>query len=712
MAGESPDKSEQHKPSGETASGERRPERGPERPERAPERDAARDPRLAVCRETPDEADERDAAGASEEPAADGKTDGKTGGNDERLRAAVAAWVSGEDGDKGVGEDGGEGSAPVEPEDAADDKAVDGKSVADKPVSAEANKGQPTDPPKDQPTAVFKAPRAPAVDQPTAALTMPPATPKPDAKPAPTPEPKPAAGPDREAGPAPAVGRASRFVPLRETAAPASKPADKPADKPDKPADEPADKPAAPDEPAAGPEAAAPASKPAAPTAPASLTEPERTKQQPLPPRPPLDLLAELTNTPPPAPTPLRTFARRIKIWSPLVLLLLIVFAVVQLVRPLPEPALGLSADREHTFAGGQLDMPWPDEGQGAVEVEGVGRIGTYGAQKPAPLASVTKTMTAYVILRDHPITGDETGPEIEIDQQAEDEADNVDESRAAVKKGQKYTQKQLLQLLMIPSANNVARLLARWDAGSEEAFIKKMNDAAKDLGMKDSVYTDPSGFKKSTVSTPQDQLKLAEAVMEFDVLREIVDMTILEVPGIDGKIYNSADRALLQPGVHGIKTGSSTPAGGNLLWAAYTEVDGEKRRILGVTMGTQKAAQLKQKLELAIDYSIALIKAAQKGVTSETLVKKGEVVGYVDDGLGGRTPVVAAEDLKAVGWPGLQTELDLVHGGKGIPGSAPAGTEVGELSVGSGTGKASVPVELQRDLAEPGLGAKLTRLG
>ena len=41
-----------------------------------------------------------------------------------------------------------------------------------------------------------------------------------------------------------------------------------------------------------------------------------------------------------------------------------------------------------------------------------------------------------------------------------------------------------MLQLLMIPSGNNAARLLARWDAGSEDEFVEKMNDAAKDLGM------------------------------------------------------------------------------------------------------------------------------------------------------------------------------------------------------------------------------------
>ncbi|MEU9010977.1 serine hydrolase, partial [Streptomyces sp. NPDC048479] len=564
------------------------------------------------------------------------------------------------------GTDTGTGGA-AEPAPAKGAASAEAKGAT--PADQAADQAAPAAPKRtvDQPTAVFKTPRRPAVDQPTTALKVPPAV---RSKPKPEPE-----------ADAP---RSSTFVPLR-------------ADDVRDPA-------------AAKPQAAAPAAT--TPAAPAALTEAERTKQQPMPPLPPLDLLAELTNTPPPPQTPVRTVVRRVKIWTPLALLLLIVFAVVQGVRPLPEPSLALSAEPTFTFKGGPLSLPFPDEGQGAVEVEGVGSIGTYGAQKPAPLASVAKTMTAYVILRDHPLKGEEVGPKVTVDQQAADESNNQDESRANFSKGQQFTEKQMLQLLMIPSSNNAARLLARWDAKTEAEFVKKMNDAAKDLGMTNSTYTDPSGLKATTMSTPQDQLKLAKAVMQNDVFRGIVDTTLTTVPGIDGTIRNNNDKALLEEGVGGIKTGSSTPAGGNLLWSANVEVDGKVRRIVGVAMGAQKATILDDKLNLAIDYSIAMIKAAQKGVTSATVVKKGDVVGYVDNGLGGRTAVVATKDLKAVGWGGLKVQIAISDSGKALPHSAKAGDVVGQVSVGSGTGKVTAPVALQQDLVEPGLGDKLTRLG
>ncbi|MFE6223493.1 D-alanyl-D-alanine carboxypeptidase family protein [Streptomyces sp. NPDC057854] len=571
---------------------------------------------------------------------------------------------------------------------------------AAEPAKAEAPKAEEkpkAEEPVDQPTTMFRAvrpPAAPAVDQPTTALKLPR-----DAS---------ASGPESDSE------RTSTFVPLRPDIPADQKPQQQPqpqqkaagpAVTPPRPAT--ADKPAAPAP--AQPSASAPAQA-AAPT-PAALAGPERTRQQPLPPLPPLDLLAELTNTPPPPPNAWRTTLRRIRIWTPLVLLLLIVFAIVQMVRPLPAPALKLSAAPTYTFAGGPLQMPWPGEGQGAVEVEGVGSMGTWGAQKPAPIASVTKTMTAYVILRDHPIKGKQQGPEITVDKKAADQAKAVHESTAAVKEGQTYTEKELLQLLMIPSANNVARLLARWDAGSEQAFVDKMNAAAKDLGMTQSRYTDPSGLLDSTVSTPKDQLKLAKAVMEFDVFREIVDMPNATIEGV-GYIENNNSRLLLKPGVNGIKTGSSTPAGGNLLWSANTVVDGRVHRVLGIVMGAQNAERLNDKLELSLDYSYELIKKAQEDVTSAVVVKKGQVVGYVDDGLGGRTPVAATKDIKAVGWPGLKVDLDLTDGGKAVPHSGRAGDVVGTVSIGEGAGKVSAPVALQTDLVEPGFDKKLTRVG
>ncbi|MFK0134151.1 serine hydrolase [Streptomyces rubiginosohelvolus] len=560
----------------------------------------------------------------------------------------------------------------------------------------------------DQPTAIFKAVKpADRVDQATTALKLPPREDKPKSEPKDEPkggaESKPGAKPESE------VERTSTFVPLRSDDV-------RTAPAPRKPEPESESESGSEPESAAGPEAPARTPEAGSPVSPAaaapSWAAAERTRQQPLPPKPPLDLLAELTNTPPPPETPVRTAVRRVKIWTPLVLLLLIVFAIVQVMRPLPEPSLELTAKPTYIFEGGKTELSWPGQGQSAVMVDGVGSLGSEGAQKPAPIASVAKVMTAYVILQGHPLKGDEEGEKITVDQKAEDESKRPDESTAPLTKGQELTQRQMLQLLMIPSGNNAARLLARWDAGSEDKFIDKMNDAAKDLGMTGSTYTDPSGLEKTTVSTATDQLKLAQAVMRNDVFRKIVDMPEVEIEGIDGKIYNN-NNLLLQPGVSGIKTGSSTPAGGNLLWSANTKVDGKVLWIYGAVMGQQAGTgRVYDSLELSLQNSLKLIKDAQEAATSATVVKKGDVVGYVDNGFGGQAPVVATKNLKAVGWSGLEVELKVTDNGKGIDQAAKAGTEVGSVTVGTGTGKVTAPVVLQSDLPEAAFGDKMTRIG
>ncbi|WP_405554977.1 D-alanyl-D-alanine carboxypeptidase [Streptomyces sp. NBC_01171] len=437
---------------------------------------------------------------------------------------------------------------------------------------------------------------------------------------------------------------------------------------------------------------------------------PERTTQQPLPPKPPLDLLAELTNTPPPPETPVRTLVRRVKIWTPLVILLVVILGVVQAMRPLPQPTLALTAKDSFTFEGGKPDIPWPADGQAALDVQGIGSFGSSGSGKPVPIASVAKVMTAYLILRDHPLKSGAEGPKIAIDKAAQDQSKAGQESTVDVTQGDKITQREALEGVLIASANNVARLLARWDAGSEKAFVAKMNAAAKGLGMSGTTYTDPSGLTNSTVSTAADQVKLAKAAMRQPAFREVAAM--MSYTDYKGTYHSNWNQLVGHNNVVGIKTGTTTSALGNLVFAAKQDVGGETRMVIGAVLRQPPGGRENTILSAALDHSDALIRAAQGALKSETVLKKGTVVGYVDDGLGGETPVEVTEDVKAAGWAGLKVRLSFTSGT--IPHTAKAGTEVGSLTVGDGSsaGAVKVPVALRADLAEPGLGSKLTRIG
>ncbi|MGD6744860.1 D-alanyl-D-alanine carboxypeptidase [Streptomyces sp. BH106] len=533
--------------------------------------------------------------------------------------------------------------------DAKGDGKPGAKADAEPGAKAESAADGKVDRPVDQPTAVFKALPQP-VDQPTTTLK--------------------AAG----------TAKSSKFVPLKGLDEGTGKGTGKELP----------------------PEAEQPTVEPA-----------ERTTQQPLPPKPPLDLLAELTNTPPPPETRVRTAVRRVKVWTPLVILLVIVFGVVQAVRPLPTPSLTLTSDATYSFDGDKASLPWPDEGQGWMDVQGIGTMDDFGKQTPVPIGSVAKSMTAYIVLKDHPLKAGDDGPSITVDATAEKEggydADGQNESTLnTVKEGDKISQKDALAAVMIPSANNIARLLARWDAGSEEAFVKKMNATAKKLGMKNTTYTDPSGLKESTVSTAEDQVKLGNELVQIPALTDITKLPTWTDPS--GKKWTNYNRLVPYDGAIGIKTGTTTKAGGNLLFAATKDAGGSTVTVVGAILGQHKAPII----DTVNAVSKTAMLAAQDAVTSSTVLKKGDVVGYVDDQLGGHTPVTVTKDVKAVGWAGKTVHLQLAdQDGKSVPHTGKAGETVGVLEVGDGEGGAvEVPVALQKSLTEPGFGAKLTRVG
>ncbi|MFE0631725.1 D-alanyl-D-alanine carboxypeptidase family protein [Streptomyces sp. NPDC058864] len=279
------------------------------------------------------------------------------------------------------------------------------------------------------------------------------------------------------------------------------------------------------------------------------------------------------------------------------------------------------------------VSLPWPRQGQASVLVEGLGDrgdLGNRGTQNPVPIASVTKVMTAYVILRDHPLRVGASGPRISVDQQASDESVSGVESSVPLRLGQRLGERRLLELMLIPSGNNVARLLARWDAGTQEAFVAKMNRAAHGLGMDRTTYTGASGIEPTTTSTSGDQLKLAREVMRDPVFRAVVAQPGTTVPGVPGTVHNT-NTLLGTSGVIGLKTGSSTPAGGALMWAANApDRRGHGHLALGVVLHQRPGTSPQEGLTAVLGAGHTLVEGVRRwvagaGATSAAGVPSGD---------------------------------------------------------------------------------------
>ena len=229
----------------------------------------------------------------------------------------------------------------------------------------------------------------------------------------------------------------------------------------------------------------------------------------------------------------------------------------------------------------------WPSQGQAAFVRTGESHIHAGPNQHAAPIASVAKVMTAYLVLRDHPLRSGEDGPTITLtraDVFDTDRRRGNGESIVPVVAGERLTELQALQALLLPSANNIAAVLARWDAGSEERFVVRMNAMARSLGMARTRYTDPSGYDDATVSTAADQVRIVERAMRMPAFARIVGTSRATLP-VAGVVRNT-DTLLGQDGFVGVKTGSDEAAGGCFAFRAVRWIDGRRTTITGVVLG------------------------------------------------------------------------------------------------------------------------------
>jgi D-alanyl-D-alanine carboxypeptidase (penicillin-binding protein 5/6) len=291
-----------------------------------------------------------------------------------------------------------------------------------------------------------------------------------------------------------------------------------------------------------------------------------------------------------------------------LVACLLVVIVAIAVTRSYQLPTSSTAVSRKSALGSGYLGalgealrgMVWPAQGQAAVQI-GQSQIHAGPNQHAAAIASVAKVMTAYVVLRDHPLQLDQYGPTITLT--ADDVADTDrraegGESVVPIAAGEQLTELQALQALLLPSANNIAVVLARWDAGSVDLFVARMNAAARSLGMTDTRYTDPSGFDDATVSTAADQVRIVDRAIRLPVFASIVATPSATLP-VAGTVSNT-NRLLGRDGFVGVKTGSDAAAGGCFAFRAIRWIDGKRTTITGVVLGQPGDDQIEAALVAA----------------------------------------------------------------------------------------------------------------
>jgi D-alanyl-D-alanine carboxypeptidase (penicillin-binding protein 5/6) len=300
-------------------------------------------------------------------------------------------------------------------------------------------------------------------------------------------------------------------------------------------------------------------------------------------------------------------------------------------------------------FPGTLQALPLPATGQSAVFVQGVGLLDASARETPVPIASLTKIMTAVIVLRDHPLNGG-SGPIFTMtaaDHEAYIEAATSDESNLEVVPGERLTERQLLEALMIPSADNIADFLARWDAGSIPAFVRKMNATAAALGLGQTHYADASGVNPASRSTAINQAILGSYAMSIPGMVSVEDHPTMPFP-LEGAVLNY-NPVLGQDGVIGLKSGFTSAAGSCLVTAAWRTVGRRSVLVisstLGQTLGVYEAGNV----------DLQLLDAASPELEARTLMSKYEPVATVDSGWSHEhVDVLVSLTVTVVGWAGL----------------------------------------------------------
>jgi D-alanyl-D-alanine carboxypeptidase (penicillin-binding protein 5/6) len=227
-------------------------------------------------------------------------------------------------------------------------------------------------------------------------------------------------------------------------------------------------------------------------------------------------------------------------------------------------------------------DIPWPREGAAAVAI-GDGETLT-PSDEPHAMASVTKLLTALMVLEAAPLELGDAGPEYHFVERWNDSYEEYlarDESALPVPAGGVLTQHQLLQGMLLGSACNYADILVAELWGDDAAFAAAAADFLAAHGLDGITVTEPTGIDPANTARPSALIELGRLALADPVIAEIVATPAVEIPGA-GLVENTND-LLADPGVVGLKTG--TLDGSNLLSAKDIRVGDETVRVFAVVL-------------------------------------------------------------------------------------------------------------------------------
>jgi D-alanyl-D-alanine carboxypeptidase (penicillin-binding protein 5/6) len=376
---------------------------------------------------------------------------------------------------------------------------------------------------------------------------------------------------------------------------------------------------------------------------------------------------------------------------------LLVLLAGYNYIRPLPAATATF-----HITGLSNLQTPsitWPSTEQAAIGAPGYGVLASAGNQQPLATASTAKVIAALCVLQKQPLKLGESGPTYTVSTQ--DVAlynDYVagNGSVAAVSAGEKLTEYQALQAIMLPSADNIADSLVNWVFGSHDNYATYAASFLADRGItQTTIGNDASGYDSSTTSSATDLTKIGLLALKSPVLMEIAGQksAVLPVAGVV-RNYNTA---LGTNGITGLKTGNNDEDPGAFLFTADVPVGSKQVTVTGAVMGAPS-------LRAALAASTELSASLQNGFEETPIAAANQQVGVMHTAWGAQEPIITGNALQIVRWK--DTAISETHTIKTL---LTAGA-VGSVQLQAPSAKATTGLRLQHAIPGPSFWWRLTR--
>ena len=372
------------------------------------------------------------------------------------------------------------------------------------------------------------------------------------------------------------------------------------------------------------------------------------------------------------------------------------VYGPATLLGPLPAASVTRVALDEPVVA---VPPALPETGSSAVtDSATTAPLATAGGTEAVPMAGITKTITALVVLDRHPIAEGESGGTVPIT--SDDYLSYIDYKKSGTRTvsvftADAWTEREMLQAMLLGSSNNHADTLARWAYGSVDDYVAAANAWLSEEGMADTVVVDATGLSDQSVGTAADLARLSAIALGTPVIAEVLAEPVTGLPSRRG--ITNTTTYLPDSGITGISRSYTDAAGICLLFALDVVPEGstEPFRVYGAFLRQPDWDTLESGV-------LALVDSAKAGVSPLPVIAEGTPVVEFTTAWGQRTTGVAGLSPERVRWgqttPEVDVDADPVT-------TAPGGTTVGSILVDDGSGEErTISLKLGSSIHDPGI--------